>query len=423
MSDTSLLDRPEASASAAPDSTFAAAAKQDAVFGSAAGVIAPYNLDHDFSEVEFDHFIRWASENRASDLTIQSGDFITAQIQGIWRRVTTRSLEHNEVERIVAMKYGQTGPARLDSGEPIDFRLEVVIDRDNVLGYRANATKCRVGDLATGISITTRSIPGLPPKLETLGIEQQILDSLFPKYGLVLVIGTTGSGKSTLLASANRERLEGLNPVKIITYEDPVEYTFGQLGKGNMPMISQVSIGRGSDLKSFSLAGPNAMRRKADVIVMGELRDLESVMAGFEMAETGHAVYATLHVETPAQAVDRIVSFFPVDGQPAAANKLRAALRLIIAQKLTPNLRGTRSAFRSYLVFDREVRAALAAEPFHKWEAMLAAITKQRGGTFEDSAYRAFREKLISFEAFMEVSSMTKQEATHFIQEREAHGA
>jgi defect-in-organelle-trafficking protein DotB len=395
-----------------------ASVRQDVVFGTAISSIEPFNLEHDFSESEFDTFIRWAADNRASDLTIQSGDYVTAQVQGLWRAVTTRVLEHNEVERIVAMKYGQTGPARLDSGEALDFRLEAVIDRDTVLGYRANATRCRVGELSTGISITTRSIPGLPPKIETLGIEQEIMDALFPKYGLVLVIGTTGSGKSTLLASKNRARLEGDNPVKIITYEDPVEYTFGNLGLGRMPKISQASIGQGSDLKNFGMTGPNAMRRKADVIVMGELRDLESVMAGFEMAETGHAVYGTLHVETPAQAVDRIVSFFPVDGQPAAANKLRAALRLIVAQKLTPNLRGTRSAFRSWLVFDREVRNALAHEPFHKWEAMLADITKKRGGTFEDTAYLAYADGLISLDAFKEVASMTHKEALEFIQSR-----
>lgn len=399
----------------------AAQTRQQAVFGSAADGIEPIDLPFDFSEDEFNAFIRWAVENRASDLTIQSGDYITAQIQGIWRPLTRRCLESNEVERIVTMKYGPTGISMLDSGEPLDFRLQAVMDRDTVLGFRANATRCRIGEITRGISITARSIPGLPPRLGDLDIETEIVEALFPRYGLILVIGTTGSGKSTLMAASIRHRLEEQSdrPVKIFTFEEPVEYTYGRLGLGKMPLVSQVEIGAsGGDLKSWSMAGPNAMRRKGDVIIMGELRDLNSVLSAFEMAESGHAVMATLHVETPAQAVDRLVSFFPIDGQPAAANKLRAALRLIVAQKLVVNQRGTRTAFRSWLNFDRDTKAALAAEPFHKWEPMLARLTAARKVDFESAAFPALRDGLIDFEAFMEVASLTRDEAIEFCVER-----
>lgn len=396
-------------------------ARQQAVFGAAAGGIEPFDLQFDFNEDEFNAFVRWAVQHRASDLTMQSGDYITAQIQGVWRPVTRRCLEANEIERIVTMKYGPTGISMLDSGEPLDFRLQAVMDRDTVLGFRANATRCRIGEIARGISITARSIPGLPPRLCELDIEPEIVEALFPRYGLILVIGTTGCGKSTLMAASIRHRLEEQadKPVKIITFEEPIEYTYGRLGLGKMPLVSQVEIGAsGGDLKTWSMAGPNAMRRKGDVIIMGELRDLNSVMAAFEMAESGHAVMATLHVETPAQAVDRLVSFFPIDGQPAAANKLRAALRLIVGQKLVGNRRGTRTAFRSWLTFDRELKAALACEPFHKWEPMLARLTAARQANFESTAYPALRDGLIDFDTFMEVASLTRAEALDFCHAR-----
>lgn len=390
------------------------------VFGAAVSEIEPFALDHDFTADDLDRFVLWARDTGASDLTIQAGDFVMGQIQGRWLKLTQRPLESNEVERIVSLKYGVSGPTILESGKPLDFRMEVVLDRDNVIGYRANATRGRIGPVARGISITARTIPGLPPKLDDLGLEAEVRENLFPRYGLVLVIGTTGSGKTTLLASHTRERLEARadHPTKIITYEDPVEYTFQRLGYGCMPLVSQVEIGRGADLETFDLAGPNAMRRKADVIIVGELRDRTSVMAGLEMAETGHAVYGTLHVETPAQAVDRIVSFFPVDGQPAAANKLRAALRLVVAQKLVENTSGTRTAFRSWVAFDRELKRQMGQVPFHQWETMLTEICEQRGGDFATRAAPALASGEITFDAFTELAGFTRGESLNYCKQR-----
>lgn len=386
--------------------------RSSSAFGEAQQGSAQFVLPHDFNEAQFDELLMWAEKNRVSDLTIQSGDYVTAQIQGLWQCITPRRLEHNEIEYIISLKYGDSGAARIDSGEPLDFRMQAVITRDNVLGFRANATRCRVGSQQRGISITARSIPGLPTKWETLGIEPEIEEAFFPRYGLILVVGTTGSGKSTLMASGNRRRLETPGkPVKIGTFEDPTEYTFGDLGLGVMPLVSQVEIGVGSDLRHFSQAGPNAMRRKFDVIVMGEMRDMDSIRAGLEMAESGHAVLATLHVDTPAQAVDRIVSFFPEIEQPAVASKLRGALKLVVAQKLSTNTKGTRTAFRSWIVFDREVKDQLGATPFHNWQPLLTGITSQRNASFEARALPALCEGLIDFQAFYEVCGMTASEA------------
>jgi defect-in-organelle-trafficking protein DotB len=375
-----------------------------------------FNLPHDFDGQDIDELLTWAVHAGASDLKIQSSDYVCAHIQGLWRPITRRKLEHAEVELILTLKYGPTAVSRLDQGESLDFRLSAVKTLDNVLGFRANATRCRIGALARGISITARSIPGLPPKWSTLGIEPELDEAFFPEYGLVLVVGITGSGKSTLMASSVSRRLESDVPVSVGTYEDPIEFTFGELGLGRMPLVSQVEIGIGSDLRTFDRAGPNALRRKFDVIVAGELRDRHSIEAGLELASTGHAVMATLHVETPAQAVDRIVSFFPHDAQPAIASKLRSVLRVVVAQKLARTTSGKRAAVRSWLVFDREVKEAMGAVPFDQWPRLLAQIVRQRGAAFEQRARHLWESGALDLATFCSVCEMTKREAMAFLQ-------
>jgi defect-in-organelle-trafficking protein DotB len=378
-----------------------------------------FDLPHDFDATTFDDMLAWAVTVGASDLKLQSGDYVCAHIYGRWTPITKRRLENAEIEFILNTKYGPTAVSRLDQGEYLDFRLSAVKSLDNVLGFRANATRSRVGALGRGISITARAIPGLPPKWDSLSIEPELDEAFFPEYGLILVVGVTGSGKSTLMASSVRQRLEGPVPVSVGTYEDPVEFTFGDLGMGRMPLVSQVEIGQGSDLRAFDRAGPNAMRRKFDVIIAGELRDRQSIDAGLELASTGHAVLATLHVETPAQAVDRIVSFFPYDAQPAVASKLRSVLRVVVAQKLARTLQGKRAAIRSWLVFDREVKDKMGAAQYHEWPRLLSGMVRDRGAAFEQRAVGLLREGAIDLATFCAVAEMTPSEARAYMEGQE----
>ncbi|WP_432263525.1 type IV pilus twitching motility protein PilT [Cupriavidus sp. TMH.W2] len=377
----------------------------------------PFPLSVNFTRDEFYEFLR-AATSVASDILIQSGDYGWVEVYGKQLKATTRMLEGTEVERALGFLYDGSGVSQLADGKPIDDEVEIQAipgNFDRVLRYRLNATGARVGRIARGISITMRVVPEAPPPYDDLKLPQDITDNLFPRYGLVLIVGTTGSGKSTLLASANRRRLEAADaPVKIITYEDPVEFTLG-FGYGQTPQPSQVQIGR--NLTSFGDAGRNAMRRKADVVVMGESRDRESINACFEMALTGHAVYSTVHVDTPAEVFARMVSFFSEEAQPAAANKLLDTLKLVIAQKLPRTTDGKRVAVRSWLTIDREVKRALEEEPFERWGGITRGFLEQRRTSFDYQALPLVADGILDFQAFRDVTNMTIREAAAFLEE------
>ncbi|MEJ8837666.1 type IV pilus twitching motility protein PilT [Ramlibacter sp. AN1133] len=377
----------------------------------------------------------------ASDITLQSDDYIWAYINRRHTRVSSRRLDDSELGQLTTRFYpgGESGMAILGGGTPLDPETSIRprldpqkedYDPDYELRCRANITKCRVGTSANGISITLRTIPGTPPALASLGLPEEIVQTMFPSQGLVLVAGITGSGKSTLLAAANAHRLAGDEPVKILTYEDPVEFIYPRLpasamGPGGpsarMPEVSQVQLH--SHLESFSLVAPNLLRRKADVIVMGEMRDRESMETGLLASATGHCTYATLHCETPAEVIARVVSEFPYERQPAVANQLLDNLRLVIAQKIERDVSGKGRAFRSWCVFDQALKHALSELPFQQWARRIRQRILGRKQDFAHQALSALRAGEISPEAFARVAGFNPIEAREFLQHAESEEA
>jgi defect-in-organelle-trafficking protein DotB len=374
----------------------------------------------------------------ASDITIQSDDYIWAYVNRQHRRVSNRRLDDGEVQALVRHLYGNEGAAgMLGSGKGLDFDADLRpfldadrsdFDPDFAVRCRVNVTRCRVGTVADASSITLRTIPGVPPRIEALNLPREILDTIFPSQGLVLVVGITGSGKSTLLASCNRYRLSlAGNPLKIITIEDPIEYVYPRLPavraddtvaqagqiEARMPEVSQVQLYR--HLADFGMAAPNILRRKGDVIVMGEMRGKGSVDTGLLLAQTGHCTYATLHCETPAQAVARVVSEYAYEAQPAVANKLLDNLRLIVAQKIERDVNGKGKAFRSWCVFDQAFKARLAEQPYQKWSALIQRRMEERGHTFAMQALPAFVAGEISLDGFSNLAGFNPIETREFL--------
>lgn len=366
---------------------------------------------------EFRQFIQKVYALGASDITIRGNDYVWADINRRWCPVTLRRLETSEADRALTILNDQSALGLIGSGRPVDARVDLPLTAEDVIEFRMNATGCMVNGSRDSSSITLRAIPKSIPELSQLGIEQEIVDNLFPRYGLILTVGTTGSGKSTLQASANAHRLiyRRHDPVSIITYEDPIEYSLGGLSNGFMPEPCQSGIGEGQHLRDFDLIGPNAMRRRADVIVMGEIRDVKTAKAAGELSRTGHAVQATMHVDTPGECFDRFIKFFPSEQQDGEAFALLSQLRMVIAQKLARRKDGGKIAFRSWIVIDKAIRNELAIVPTSKWSLTIAEKIKANGNDFESCAFRALCANLITGEVFREISGLTMREAVDYV--------
>jgi twitching motility protein PilT len=203
----------------------------------------------------------------------------------------------------------------------------------------ARRTRFRVNVFAQrgSYSIVLRVIPNTVPTVEELGLPTQVNDIANERHGIVLVTGPTGSGKSTTLAAIinklNREK-----PIHIITIEDPIEY----LHPHGMATVNQREVG--ADTQTFALALRGALRQAPKVILVGEMRDVETISIALEASETGHLVLSTLHTIDAAKTIDRIVGVFPKNEERQIRTRFSQAFRWVVSQRLVPRLGGGRIA-------------------------------------------------------------------------------
>jgi twitching motility protein PilT len=210
--------------------------------------------------------------------------------------------------------------------------------------FRANAFHQR-----NSLALALRVVPFRVRSLEELGAPRSCQMLLNKPYGIVLVVGPTGSGKSTTLA-AMIDRINETKPVHILTIEDPVEY----LHHHKMAMVNQREVG--TDAISFEQGLRSALREDPDVILLGEMRDLESIQIALSLAETGHLVFATLHTNDASQALDRMVDVFPSDKRDQIQTMLAGCLQGVISQRLLPAISGGRVAAYEVLIGNEAVR-------------------------------------------------------------------
>lgn len=300
-----------------------------------------------------------AVEANASDVIFRTGDPVWIRVHGAWHPCTQKILSDSEMVTIANIIGSSNDIAtRILSGTDLDFAYEVRVSREHKQRFRVNGTACKYG-MASGISMTLRTIPEHPPELETLGLPQDMVDAFFPKYGLVLVTGPVGSGKTTLLFSVLR-RIAESSPSHIITYEAPIEFDITSLPNRIGP-VEQTEIG--PHLKDFNLAPRNSLRRAGDVVLFGESRDPETIRAMSIEAETGVAVYSTVHTNSVSETLSRMVREFPQNERDGMMASLISAMRLIVHQRLLKRPGGAgRVAVREWLVFDDEVRSMLENE-------------------------------------------------------------
>ena len=276
-------------------------------------------MEFDFADVLLE-----VMERNASDLHLIAGSPPMIRQHGVLEALDYPKLTPQVVRQVVYSVLSQDQRQKLETEWQVDFAYSI----PGKARFRVNAFFQRAS-----LGAAFRLIPSEMPKLEHLHLPPVLADFTHKPRGFVLVTGPTGSGKSTTLAAMldliNEERHE-----HIMTIEDPIEF----LHRHKSCIVNQRELG--GDAKSFSLALKAALRQDPDVILVGEMRDLETISTALTAAETGHLVFATLHTQDTAQTVDRIIDVFPPEQQQQVRVQLSVSLQGIVTQQLLPKAAG-----------------------------------------------------------------------------------
>ena len=302
-------------------------------------------------------------------------------------------LEAADVERVVFSLINEHQKKELAEMSQVDFSFGL----EGIGRFRANAFKQR-----NTYALALRVIPYRVRQLEELGAPKACVDLLNRPYGLVLVVGPTGSGKSTTLA-AMIDRINATRPVHILTIEDPVEFVHSH----KMAMVNQREVG--SDVNTFNDGLKSALREDPDVILLGEMRDLESISITLTLAETGHLVFGTLHTNDAAQALDRLVDVFPGEMRDQIQIQLAGTLQGVISQRLLRADGGGRVAAYEVLVANDAVRNLVREGKSRQLRNTMISGQSEGMQTIEMDLARLVAAGLISLETAMAESAYPKE--------------
>ena len=330
-------------------------------------------------------------ERRASDLHLTVGDRPKLRIDG--EIVSSRVEIVLQPKDTTALAYSvltDTQKKRFEMDDELDFSFGIA----NLARFRGNCFKQR-----GCVAIVMRQIPIAVKTFDELGLPPVIARMAEKPRGLVLVTGPTGSGKSTTLAAMidkiNRER-KG----HILTVEDPIEFVHKHQGC----LVNQREVG--TDTKSFQSALKFALREDPDVVLVGEMRDLETIQAGLTIAETGHLALATLHTNSAAEAINRIIDVFPSHQQSQVRAQLAFVLEGIVTQTLLPKRAGAgRAMAAEILVVTPAIRALIRDDKVHQIYSMMQSGKKHGMQTLNDALYQLYMSKDVAEEECLRVSS------------------
>ncbi len=302
-------------------------------------------------------------EKNASDLHVTSGTPPQIRIDGILLPLTGSPLAESEAREICYEVLTPDQIRKFETEKELDLSFSV----GGLSRFRANIYWQK--DSVAG---AFRSIPFQIPLPEALGVPLPTLDLIRKPRGLVLVTGPTGSGKSTTLASL-LDQINSTRPCHIMTIEDPIEFVH----EHKKSFLSQREIGK--DSESFTNALKYVLRQDPNVILIGEMRDLETMAAAITISETGHLVFATLHTNTAVQTINRIIDVFPPHQQPQIRTQLSFILEGILSQQLLAKVGGGRVLATELMIPNHAIRNLIREDKIHQIYSQLQMGQQQSG--------------------------------------------
>jgi len=324
-------------------------------------------------------YFQEAIQKSASDLHLVAGEKPIIRIQGELQELESKILSEKDLkEGIMSL---------LNSEQKTKFLDELELD----FGYDHDGERFRVNlhQQEGKIGLSARLIPKEIPTPDDLRFEPALHEFINLLDGLVLVVGPTGHGKSTTIASM----IEEINKTRkshIITIEDPIEFVFDD----KKSLIEQREVG--TDTKSFAAALKHVLRQDPNVILVGEMRDPETIATVLTAAETGHLVFSTLHTSSAAEAVERIVDVFDGAKQKQILIQLSAVLRGIVAQQLVPTIDGGRTSAREILINTPAVANLIKENNISQIPSMIQTGAKDGMITMDNSLKALVKDNLIS---------------------------
>jgi len=325
------------------------------------------------------------ADKKASDIFLSVGSPINIKINGVALPVNQTIMTADTVRQLLNEVLTERQIKEYDD----EMELNTAYNLEGVGAFRISAFRQKGSP-----AVVVRYIPGSIPALDTLGLPEVLKDVIMQKRGLILMVGATGSGKSTSLAAMLDHR-NGLKSGHILTLEDPVEFIF----QNRKSIVNQREVG--TDTKSFDVALRNALRQAPDCILIGEIRDKQTMAMALAYSQSGHLCLATLHANNSYHAMNRIINFYPLENRPSLLLDLSAALAAVISQRLVRTKTGARVAAVEVLLNTRHIAELIEKGEINEIKEALEKSMSPGSQTFEQALFKLFMERKITQEEAM----------------------
>jgi twitching motility protein PilU len=327
-----------------------------------------------------ERILRLMAEKKASDVYLSAHAPAMIKINGQTIPINSQVLPPDAPLNLLSEIVLATRIEELqESGE-----LNMAVPLEGIGNFRVSAFRQR-----SNYAVVIRFVPGDVPALDSLNVAPILADLIMEKRGLVLMVGATGAGKTTTLAAMIDHRNEGATG-HILTIEDPIEYIY----KNKKSVVNQREIG--TDTQSLQIGLKNALRQAPDVILIGEIRDRETMSAAIAYAQSGHLCLATLHASNSYQALNRILSFYPVEVRPTMLGDLAAALRAIVSQRLLRTHTGGRVPAMEVMLNTALVADLIQKADFSGVREAMEKSMAEGSQSFEQDLARLITDGLVS---------------------------